>query len=114
MGGGGGLYMGPHLCSPLCVYVKALKEYSRKETSLPQLHCKYYNKRDMSTLVLHGKVLRSMPEPWNVVFLLSIAFNELADASRLEKLSLCKGQYPQPASELCSCLWKDGVFLSPG
>lgn len=48
----------------------------------------YYNRRDMSTLVLHGKVLGSMAEPLNVVFLLSVAFNELADASRSEKVSI--------------------------
>lgn len=43
----------------------------------------------MSTLVLHGKVLRSVAEPLNVAFLLSVAFNELADAGRFEKVPLC-------------------------
>lgn len=46
----------------------------------------YHNKRDVSALVPHGK---STQKPLNSVFLLSVGFHELADASRFEKLSLC-------------------------
>lgn len=42
MVGGAGLYMGRHLCSPLCVYVKAMKEYRRKG----DFSAAYHNKRD--------------------------------------------------------------------
>lgn len=106
-----GVYMGHHLCSPLCVYVKALKGVQQKaDFSAATSIATYYYKQDLSTLVPRAKVLGSMSESLNTAFLLSIGLNELADASR----SLC-AKVSIPSQRVngaaacgrmeCSCHW---------
>lgn len=86
--------------------VACMCERIGRSTAERRLLCS--NKRDTSALVLHGEVLGSLSEPLNIVVLLSVGFNEPADASRLDELAVHKSV--ASVSELCSCVWRDGMI----